>query len=569
MKHLSHLRHALLAVTLLACLPLLGCGGCASHEKNGDTSKKSPIAWDLSPEAQATFAFLLFDQALRQEDELVLLRGLKELKPHGPPISVYVESSLWLMSRKSPLAPAAIEVGLSLFPDDTSLALLYAESLLENGKTDEAIHYMRQFSARQPDNINARLELALLLVKALQFPEAQQILAAITGEQRTALVEYYHARALIGMNRPAEAVTYLQKAIKESPDFIEAMAELAYIYEKSKNFPAARKIYEKMLKLNDSSQEVLLRLVALSLRLDQPDKALEFANRGPKTPAFALTVATMFIEARKYAQAEMQLRALAKEATAPPEVYFYLAAVAYEGRQDVKEALQWLDKIPQNNTYYERAIMLRVQLLAGEGKLEEALAAAQKGHQTSPEQGELWQMEIRLLASLKRNKDALDIAHKAFAKWPEDSELAFLRASLLDELGHKKEALRAMEGLIDLHPDHYQALNYVGYTLAENSQDLPRAIELLERAVLLSPASSYIMDSLAWAQFRAGQNQKAWDNINKAVKMEGEPDPTIWEHYGDIAKALGHKEEAQSGYRKALEFNPPNADSLRKRLETK
>lgn len=574
MKHLSHLRHALLAVATVSCLSLLGCGGCATQdkgsekaaEKSSSKSAKAPVQWDLSPSAEATFAYLLYDQALRHENEPALLQALESLKPHNPPESSYVDASIWFMSRKSHLTLPAIEVGLSVFPEDTSLALLYAESLLDAGKSDEAIAYMRTFCARQPNNINARLELALLLVKALQFDEAQGILSGVTGEERTPLVEYYHARALIGMNRNSQAVPYLQKAIKGSPEFIEAMAELAYIYEKAKNYAAARKIYERMLKLNDDSQEVLLRLIALSLRLNQTDKAIEFARKGPQSPAFALTVASMFMEARKYPQAESQLRAIALDPTAPPEVFFYLAAAVYEGRQDVKEALAFLDKITPTNNYFDRAVLLRVQLLAGEGKLDEALAAAQKGQDTSPELAELWQMEIRLLASLKKPKQAVEAANRAIIAWPDDAEMAYLRASLLDETGNKKAAMEAMEAIIARSPDNYQALNYVGYTLAENSQNLPRAIALLEKAVQLSPASSYIMDSLAWAQYRAGHYQLAWDSITKAVTMDGELDPTIWEHYGDIATALGNTMEARKGYEKALEFNPPNADSLRKRL---
>lgn len=569
MKHLSHLRHAFFAVAAVSCLSLLGCGGCATQEKSGGknaTQSKGPVEWDLSPSAQATFAYLLYDQALRQENEHSLVQALESLKPHNPPVSAYVDASIWLMSRKSTLTLPAIELALSVFPEDTSLSLLYAESLQDADKSADAIAYMRAFCARQPDNINARLELALLLVKALHFDEAQTILSGVTGPERSALVEYYHARALIGMNRSSQAVPYLLKAIQGSPDFIEAMAELAYIYEKAKNYAAARRVYEKMLKLNDESQEVLMRLIALSLRLNQPEKALDFARKGPQNPSFALTVASMFMEARKYAQAESQLRTIALDPNAPPEVYFYLAAAVYEGRQDVKEALFFLDKIAPANNYFDRSVLLRVQLLAGEGKLDEALAAAQKGQSTSPELAELWQMEVRLLASLKHNKKAIEAANRAVTQWPDDTEIAYLRASLLDETGNKKAAMEAMEAIIARNPNYYQALNYVGYTLAEQSQNLPRAIALLEKAVRLSPTSAYIMDSLAWAQFRAGQNQQAWDSISKAVAMDEDLDPTIWEHYGDIALALGNKVEARKGFEKALEFNPANAESLRKRL---
>ena len=63
------------------------------------------------------------------------------------------------------------------------------------------------------------------------------------------MVDYYHARALIGMQRRAEAIPLLQKAIQAMPDFVEALVELAYAYEQQKQWNEARTIYEKLLKL--------------------------------------------------------------------------------------------------------------------------------------------------------------------------------------------------------------------------------------------------------------------------------------------------------------------------------
>lgn len=568
MKHSFFFRYVALALAAVTALPLLGCGGCVSHEKkrDGDIGDSRAIEWKLSPEAQTTYAFLLYDQALRQEDEEALVSSLQALSSGQSPVGIYVESGIWLMSRKSPLALRALEIGLRQFPDDSSLNLLYAEALMENDEAAKAIDHMRAYVAKYPDSIDARLELALLLVKHNQYDEAQHLLGSITGKQRTTLVDYYQARALIGMNRSDEAIPYLQRAIKNTPDFLEGMAELAYIYERRKDLREARRIYEKMLQLNDSGQEVLFRLIALSLRLEQPEKAMGFLRKGPATPGFRLTAASMFIEARQYAQAEVLLKEISKSPDAPAEVYFYLAGVAYDGHKDTREALLWLDKIPEDNRFYDRSVLLRVQMLAEEDKLEDALRVARDGQKTSPDRRELWQMEVRLLATLHRTKEALAAADKAVVQWPEDAETAFLRASLLDESGNKKGAMAAMEDLIKRHPEHYQALNYVGYTLAEENRDLDRALLLLRKAMELSPESAYIADSLAWAQYKAGKLEEAWSNIVKATTLRGEPDPAIWEHYGDIAEALGKKDEARRGYTRALEFKPANAPSIRKRL---
>ena len=559
-------RHAVLALTAMTTLTLLGCGGCATQEQGSAKSRTKPVEWELSPNAQATYAFLLFDQALRQENEDELLTALDELLPYNPPAQSYVEAGVWLMGRRSPLTLNALEKGLKRFPADTSLNLLYAEVLQEAGQVDKAIAHMQAHSAAHPESIDAKLELALLLVKAARHTEAESLLKAITGEKRTALVEYYHARALVGMKRSDEAVPHFQRAVKLMPDFVEAMAELAYIHEQRKEWKEARAVYEKMLKHSDSGQEVLLRLVTLSLRLQQPQKALEFVKRGPDNAAFLSAAASMFVEARQYEQAEPLLMRLVSSPEAPADLYFYLAAIAYEGQKNVPKALKWLENVQPGHASYARALLLRVQLLADAQRLDEAMQVVQMGKQAVPDQKDFWTMHVRLLAGLKRQEDALEVSNDMVSRWPDDADLAFLRASVLEDLGRKKAAFKAMEAIIAKHPTHFQALNYVGYTLAEENRDLDRALILLAKAVELSPKSDYILDSLAWALYRANRLEDAWKAISDAVTVNPAADPTIWEHYADIAQALGKTAEARKGYYKALEQKPANAQSLRERL---
>lgn len=45
-------------------------------------------------------------------------------------------------------------------------------------------------------------------------------------------------------------------------------------------------------------------------------------------------------------------------------------------------------------------------------------------------------------------------------------------------------------------------------------------------------------------------------------------DPTIWEHYGDIANAQGLKNEARTGWERALELDHPNPETIRKKLNS-
>lgn len=554
-------------------LSLLGCGGCASTQLTGGASAHPfqgievlPEEKELSPAARDTYAYLLYMQALSDGNEELLLQAARQMTGGTLPAKAWLEGALWLDSRHSDKVLPLLELGLQVWPDDLALNLFNAETLAAHDQAEQAMERIQAYVARHPDSLDARLELILLLVKTKNFAEAEKQVGRITSGQRTPMVDYYHARALIGMQRRAEAIPLLQKAVQAMPDFVEALVELAYAYEQQKQWHEARAVYEKLLKLHVSEQDVNLRLVYLSLRLNQPEKALKYLRNGPDSAAFKLTAVSMFMESRHYLQAERILKAMLDEPGIPPEVYIMLASIAQDQRRDTDMALEWLSRVPAPSQAAMRAEGLKAQILADAGKEQEALASVRNLQQRHANNETLLLLEIRLLARLHKQDDALARARQAVEAVPVSTELAFTLGSLLDSLGRRDEAMKVMQKLINEHPDHYQALNYVGYTLAVQGKDLDHALELLQRADRLAPDQFFIVDSLAWALFRLGRTDEALQTIRRAVALAATPEAEILEHYGDIAAAAGQKDEARKAYEQALKLKPANADSLRQRL---
>ena len=554
-------------------LSLLGCGGCASTQPRSGAASPSfqgieilPEEKELSPAAKDTYAYLLYMQALADEDEELLLQAAQQMTGGTLPAKAWLEGALWLDSRRSEKVLPLLELGLQVWPDDLPLNLFSAEALAAHGKTEQGLEQIRVFVARHPDSLDARMELILLLVKAKRFDEAEKHIGSIAAGERTPMVDYYHARALIGMQRRAEAIPLLQKAIQAMPDFVEALVELAYAYEQQKQWNEARTIYEKLLKLQVSEQDVCLRLVHLSLRLNQPEKALKYFRKGPDAAAFKLTAISMFLESRHYLQAERLLKEMLDEPGVPPDVFLMLAGIARDQRRDTELALSWLARIPASSPTAVQAEGLKAQILADAGKEKEALASVRNLQQRHARNETLLLLEVRLLARLKAMDEALARARQAVEIVPESSELPFTLGSLLDSLGKRDEAMKVMQGIVASHPEHYQALNYVGYSLAVQGKDLEHALELLQRADRLAPDQFFIVDSLAWALFRLGRTEEALQNIRRAVALVPSPEVEILEHYGDIAAAAGQKEEARKAYEQALKLKPANAESLRQRL---
>ncbi|MDE5832921.1 MAG: tetratricopeptide repeat protein, partial [Desulfovibrio sp.] len=516
-----------------------------------------PVEETLSPQAAETYAYLLFIQALLDEDEAALLDVTPELAKTSAPLNVWVDGGVWLMGRKSPNAAVFLENALAIYPEDLSLNLLYSESLAQHGMTDKGVRRMRDYVDSHPKALDARLQLALLLVKDKKFEEAQELLNAIPAGETDPLIPYYQAKALVGMDKKPQAIPYLKRVIKAMPEFIEPLAELVQLYEEEGNYREARATCERLLKvLKNSSPEVSLNLINLSLKMKQPDKAAEYARKGPDTIPFKLRAANMLMESRHYLQAENILKQVAGRDDAPYEVYLMLADLVFEQRRNLKAALEWLDKTPADSKGIAKARLLGVQLMAEAGKYAQALEAADKGIAEYPDMPEFWDMKIRLMAREKKTEEALAVAREATKKWPDSTQLAFLLGSLLDERGLKKEAFEVMEGILLKQPENFQALNYVGFSLAEENRDLQRALKLLARADELSPNQAYIVDSLAWALFRAGRGEEALKEIRRAVGLGDTPDPAIWEHYGDIAVQQGEKEAAKKAYRNAIELKP-------------
>jgi tetratricopeptide (TPR) repeat protein len=362
------------------------------------------------------------------------------------------------------------------------------------------------------------------------------------------------------------AIANLKKAVAMDPEFTEAMVELAYQYELAKDYVSAEQIYGSILEQSDSFPEARLRLINLNLKLNDPAKALELALSGPPTKSFILDAVLMFINDGFFAQGSTVLDMLTTGTAVPAEYYFYKAVIADEGENDPAKALTYLDEVKDTDRLYPHALRFKAQLLAVQGKVDEALAMAAQGKKLYPNASIFYILE----AGLKKNQDDMAGAEAALkeglTRLRNDPELTYELAMVYEVTDRRALGLALMETIIRSHPDHANALNYVGYTLAEEGRELDRALVLVTKASKLDPENGYILDSVAWVHFKRNDLEKAWEYIRYAVDVV-DKDPTIWEHYGDIAAALGKTKSARKGYNYALKYHSPEAEAVKEKLK--
>jgi Flp pilus assembly protein TadD len=113
--------------------------------------------------------------------------------------------------------------------------------------------------------------------------------------------------------------------------------------------------------------------------------------------------------------------------------------------------------------------------------------------------------------------------------------------------------MRDFDRALELAPDQFQVLNYVGYTLVDRGEQLDEALEMIQKAVAAQPDAGYIIDSLGWAQYRLGFYNEAVVHMERAAELMA-TDPIVNDHLGDVYWAVGRKTEARFQWRRALSF---------------
>lgn len=552
MSAMPRLLHLPLAAITAALLCSCAAGPTA-------TPPEEPVTWEMTQKAEASYRFMQFETAQRLGQHDKAIAAIDRLLELSPTPRVFLEGANFYWSQNDVgTARTLLKQGIELHPENRDLVLTLATTYFAEKRFDAAAVTIEDYLTRHPDDWGAQKELAVVLIESKHFARALDVLKRVPDDSRDASMLYYSAKASAGLGLNRQAIGKLYRAVELKPEFVEAWAEMAYLFEVERDYVAAEETYNRILELGETSGEVWLRLIDLNLKMNNPDKALSLFKQGPEDTQFALEAATMFLEEKFFDQAHTVLDPLPlDESEAASRVWFYKALLAYDGDQNPGKALSFLERIPREDVHHDKAIRFRVQLLVDIGKSDAALSLVEHEKEQNPDIKDYWLLEASIHETLGHNDEARKVLEGALSHWPKDTGLLYTLGIVQDKQGLRQEGIATMERIISINPEHADALNYVGYALAEDGEDFDRAAILINRALELKPESGYIIDSLAWLYYLQGDYAKAWEHIVRAVERVAD-DPTIWEHYGDIARAAGKMTKAREGYRNSLELNPGN-----------
>ena len=85
---------------------------------------------------------------------------------------------------------------------------------------------------------------------------------------------------------------------------------------------------------------------------------------------------------------------------------------------------------------------------------------------------------------------------------------------------------------------------------------MPEARALIEKALKSAPNDPFILDSLAWVEFRSGNLAEAARILRAAYLSR--PDAEIAAHLGEVLWVMNLREEANAAWAKGLQLNRDN-----------
>lgn len=441
-------------------------------------------------------------------------------------------------------------------PNDIDSQLLLARLDVNFGDLDEAIKIYEKILELAPDNTTVRLRLGYLYSQQGRYKEGEEtVKVLLVKEPDSYFALLYLARIAVQSGDLDSAATFYEKILPLhwSPELVYEVAEF---YGKREQYKRVEQLYASVLQKEPENEQAALGRVHALLLIDQEKEALEELARirlfSQKTTNIDLITSRVLIRMRKFDKANALLeKILAREESSAAR--YMLAVIRYEANKK-EAALAHLRKITHDDEEFEDGVMLQTRILSELKRTTEAVTLLRKLVNHPDRRRPLY---YSLLSGIYVNQQQLAAAHEILAKgielYPDNVSLLFAYGLLLEEEKKQNEAIVWMEKVLALQADHVEALNYLGYTWADNNVNLDKALEYIQKANTLKPDNGFILDSLGWVYFRMGDLEQAGNELERAIALEPD-DPNINDHLGDVYQAAGQREKARHAWRKAKDL---------------
>lgn len=534
---------------------------------------------ELNQKSKAEFFFLKGDLLSQEGKSEAALESFKEAHYYDPSSSAVAYRIAIEYFRKSQLTDA-VYWGLKAIerdPKNKDFKLFVAGLFTSKKDYAKAEDVYLELIKDDPKFPDAVLYLAALYSEQKKFKQAH--------EQFTKLIKFkdydqkhlgYYYRGRIGFETGSAttkgknldwiaAKKDLEQALELKPELMEALQLLGRMLEKNSGREVAFKFYVKYQKSKGPFPKLAETLAQFHIEKGEFDAAFDQLEIVEKhfddDIGVKLKLALILIDRKDFTAALEKLEKLNQMVPDSDKVKFYTAAVYEELKKD-SQAVDMYLSIPVNSSHFEDSRINASSLLkkakqydAAIGTLEEAIAKKTSKFQVYLSLAQIYEEQLNWSSAIK----TLKTAEKKFI---DNNNINYFLGILFDRSGDFENMKSYMRRAIDNDKNHYQALNYLAYSMAEKNDNLKEAKNLAYQAYKLASEDGYIIDTLGWIYFKLADFNKAEELLEKAHEFLPEV-AVIAEHLGDVYLKTNKADKAARTFKKALKVE---TDESRKKL---
>jgi len=305
--------------------------------------------------------------------------------------------------------------------------------------------------------------------------------------------------------------------------------------------------------------DVLMYAADLALKekkLNVAAPLLEKLSHTDKRSAALLYLAQLSLDKKENEQAVSYLKQVKEDPLYADAAAYFLGRINEE-QKSYAQAVSYYKQV-QSGEYEITSHVFACDILVKQQKYEEAIAMLDAVNPKDLD--ELKVLSLRKADALFQagnSQGAYDLLELTLRDIPNDVDLEYAQAVSAEQMGKYDIMESRFRDVIKQDPKHVDALNALGYNFANRKIHLDEALSLLKRAYDLDPNNPLVLDSLGWANYRAGNYKEAERYTQKALDIVY--DAEIASHLGQILWAAGDYKSARDTVNSALSKNPHHA----------
>ncbi|MEL7186737.1 MAG: tetratricopeptide repeat protein [Pseudomonadota bacterium] len=593
-------------------------GLAESHIELQDTDAARPLVKQLVSEAPNALQTLFLTSKIAYLDEdwpaaQRQLQRLLQIAPNFRPAQVLL-GAVNLRSGNLAQAEMYLSSAVASAPDDVQARRLLAETQIQLQKSAEAmnslapliagpdadfislhmaarassanadpgetIRFLRKSIEKDPQNVDAKLQLAAILIQSAKSGEAAEVLDTIDagqtddiGYQRGAL----GILLLLQRGDQNEAVTQAGVLAEQFSQRADAQNLHGALLLADNNLVAARASFGRALKIdpaNELAHRYLGHVDELSGDLDAAASHYKNVLATNANANWANTALGRIAQSQGDAATAAAHFKIVLDAVPNDVVARFNLANAEQARGNAQVALSLLEEGGDASRDHFASALLKGAIMADSGDADAAMAVTERLLEEHPDnaQTHAFAGEVYLLKKdLVRADAAYDTArtlgnekrHAMRSYWiklqldatlasqpllgyletnPDASDVRLALAEYYMQQNDVRESVAAYESVATELPDNEVLLNNLawGYFLVDD----PRAVDTARRAYELSPENAAIIDTYGWILTQRGEVEKGEQLLRKAVKISNGRAEIKYHHAAALAE-LGREDEAR------------------------